>query len=165
MHIIEDEGEIVMMGDHLRLENVLTQFLTQAAKSAPEHSQIKVQLTMKIGPMTGAPAAPASASNPSLPHLLSALPSTNNMNAAVLAAETAAAAAVSAAIAAETAAAAIAGGGGSSAAIAGGGGGVESNEERNSRRRMSAESSKLKRHSLPAVASARLLPSADPAGT
>ena len=37
------------MGDQLRLESALTNFLTHAAKASPIHSQIKVNITMKVG--------------------------------------------------------------------------------------------------------------------
>ena len=56
------------MGDQLRLENVLTQFLIHAAKAAPSHSQIKVHLVMKVGkPMIPEKEASALPSPRSLP--------------------------------------------------------------------------------------------------
>ena len=41
------------MGDQLRLESVLINFLTHAAKASPIDSQIKVNITMKVGSRSG----------------------------------------------------------------------------------------------------------------
>ena len=122
MHITDDEAEIVLMGDQLRLENVLTQFMTHAAKSAPEHSQVKVMLTMKVRPVVS-----ASTASPS--YLLPTVPSANNTVAAA-------------------AAASVAGGGGGGGIAGGGGSGVGLNKGRTSQRVLTA-SEKQKRHSLP----------------
>ena len=78
-HIEKDDGEVVLMGDELRLENVLTQFLIHAAKTAPSHSQIKVVLTMKVGKPIKVSATESVSSPTSLkPLRTSLLPNANN---------------------------------------------------------------------------------------
>ena len=43
---------MVLMGDQLRLESVLTNFLTHAAKASTARSQIRVSINMKVGKPT-----------------------------------------------------------------------------------------------------------------
>ena len=59
------------MGDQLRLESVLTNFLTHAVKVSPTHSQIKVVIKMKVGRVMTLTSgkAESTASIPSLPPL------------------------------------------------------------------------------------------------
>ena len=62
-----EEGEIILMGDQLRLESALINFLTHAAKVSPVHSQITVLIKMKLSKATISGKAESIASNPSLP--------------------------------------------------------------------------------------------------
>ena len=55
------------MGDQLRLESALINFLTHAAKVSPVHSQITVLIKMKLSKATISSKAESTASNPSLP--------------------------------------------------------------------------------------------------